>query len=201
MTSGLVSDLPEAYSSATLATFQELVGARIRELRNEKGMTSQGQLAARITDRRRRGDPNAASVSTDTISRAERGGNNTTDMLEEIAEALDCTLAGLVVGALVPEEPADDQAHKDLQFEQLIRERLGDERYRILVRRLIGAQRAFATLAEIAPELLHGEERSEDLWTELVPKDMQPFFAAMLERFDIDNVEPAIARQLKLIKR
>jgi len=84
-------------------------------------------------------------------------------------------------------------------FEQLIRERLGEAEYRILVRRLVGAQRAFATLAEIAPELLQGEERSDQLWTELVPADMQPFFAALMARFQKENIEPAMVRQIRLV--
>ncbi len=81
------------------------------------------------------------------------------------------------------------------EFERRLRDELGPDRYRILVTRLVGAVRALDTIAEIAPELLVSAP------TDDVPHDVRMLLAAMLERFAIENLEPAVLRQLTLVKR
>ena len=75
-------------------------------------------------------------------------------------------------------------------IERQIRERLGEAEYRMLVRRLIGAVRAFETLADVAPELLPARSRNEADWTTLLPPDMHWLMSLLLERFDKTEVEP-----------
>lgn len=50
-----------------------------------------------------------------------------------------------------------------------------------------------ATLMEIAPELFEREERD-------VPQDMQHFLAALLDRFDVDELEPPPVRDFQVVK-
>lgn len=84
----LASDLSGNYPSLVSSTFQELLGQTIRQLRKQRRFAQQAKLATAITQQRQRRNRDARTVSVDTISRIEQGGNATTSMLAEIVEAL-----------------------------------------------------------------------------------------------------------------
>lgn len=95
----LTPDLSVAYPVAvTDVSFADRIGEAIRRARKTKGWT-QTELAAEVTRLRRLTTAKAPEASLDTISRIERGDNATTDMLEEIAQALGTTVFNLGFGA------------------------------------------------------------------------------------------------------
>jgi transcriptional regulator with XRE-family HTH domain len=79
-------------------SFADRIGQAIRRARKAKGWT-QTDLAGEVTRLRRLTNGKAPEASLDTISRIERGDNATTDMLEEIAQALGTTVFNLGFGA------------------------------------------------------------------------------------------------------
>src|SRR4051794_25538900 len=78
-------------------------------------------------------------------------------------------------------------------------EKLGAKGFQLLVRRLTATQRAFETLADVAPELLIQFRGNTD-WQHRVPADMIELFQALLDRFDKANLNttPAVDRKLLL---
>ena len=95
----MTPDLSVAYPVAvTDISFADRIGQAIRRARKAKGWT-QTELAAEVTRLRRETNATAPEASLDTISRIERGDNATTDMLEEIAQALGTTVFNLGFGA------------------------------------------------------------------------------------------------------
>ena len=95
----MTPDLSVSYAvRVTDISFADRIGDAIRRARKTKGWT-QTELAAEVTRLRRLTNTKAPEASLDTISRVERGDNATTDMLEEIAQALGTTVFTLGFGA------------------------------------------------------------------------------------------------------
>lgn len=94
----------------------------------------------------------------------------------------------------------------DVVLERVLRLKLGNHGYRLLVARLKGAQKAFDTLADVAPALLDRLAREQMDWRAVFPTDVLPMLETLLARFDRDEVQSApstskpAAASLRLVK-
>lgn len=82
-------------------SFQEAIGEAVRAARKRLGWT-QGHLAERVTEARRRATPSAPAMSVDTISRLENGDNFQSETIDEIARALGQSFSSLASGVTSP---------------------------------------------------------------------------------------------------
>lgn len=104
----------------------------------------------------------------------------------------------------------DDKAERLVRLDAALRERLGATEYRRLYLRMLGAKRAFDTLAIVAPDIVREvfqrrKQRRTDSEPD-VPTDAGRLFAELLARLP-DEAGPAAkavlkreARRLHLVK-